>query len=58
MTPWRVERVAFLAADAMPALAQDDLRLGKIPLGFHQSALALHHARAGPVAEFFYKFRD
>ena len=32
-------------------LAQDDLGFRQIALGFDQGLLALHHARAGPVAE-------
>src|SRR5579871_6158704 len=40
-----------------PALAQNNLRLRQIALGLVERALAFHHARAGPVAEFFYKLR-
>ena len=47
----------FLGRGRDSALAQDDLSLGKISLGLHQGALALHDARTGPVAEFFYKLR-
>ena len=52
MTPCRVVRVAFLDAERC-RLAQNDLGFSQIALGFHQGLLALHHARAGAVAELF-----
>jgi hypothetical protein len=35
-------------------LAQQDFRVGDIALGFDQSLLALHHARAGAFAQVFH----
>ena len=54
MMPCRVVRVAFLPAEAMPALRRMISGFRQIALGFDQGLLALHHARAGAVAELLY----
>ena len=52
--PCLVVREAFLPAEAMPRLRSTTSASRQIALGFDQSALALHHPRAGALAELLY----
>ena len=44
----------LLAGRRDAVLAQHDFGFADVALGFHQGLLALHHAGAGTLAEFFY----
>ena len=52
MAPSLASRAAFLAAVAMPRLAQDVDGGVEVALGFDQRLLAVHHAGVGHFAQF------
>ena len=41
----------------MPRLRRIDFGFGQVAVGFLEGLLALHHARAGRVAELLYQLR-